>query len=480
MLVTCKRLLNYQRCQRRVFLDIYGDFSQLDPPNDFLRKLNQDRLVHQQQVMVDQIYEQPIYPKFDFQAGAEATLALMRQGVETIYHGVLLAPGPEGVTLVSYPDLLKKHPGESDFGDWLYSVTDIQLSKRAKQDYQIIVAYHTYILAAIQGAWPENGWLNLREKGLAEVDLWKRLPQMQEILTAYITTLRSEREPEIFISREKCSLCGWLSSCSAIAQSQHHLSLLPGVTPSRYKRLQYLNVTSVASLAHLNPAELEFWQEFENGIAKKVVMQAQSVLENKAIVIDKPQNIAESKLSTNQIELYFDIESQPDLDFIYLHGVLVVDRAANTEIFHPFLAEKIEDEGKIWSDFLNLVWQYPQAPIFHFCDYEVETIKNLAKLYHTPQEKWEPLLKRFVDIHAFVTQTTILPIEGYGLKQIARWLGFEWRDRKANGGQCVFWYDTWLKNGDRSFLAAILSYNEDDCRATYHVKDWLVKFLDQL
>ena len=63
------------------------------------------------------------------------------------------------------------------------------------------------------------------------------------------------------------------------------------------------------------------------------------------------------------------------------------------------------------------------------------------------------------------------------IKEDIRWLGFDWRDAKANGAQCVCWYDDWLKTGDRSLLEAIVRYNEDDCRATYVVKDWLTNFL---
>jgi uncharacterized protein len=38
-------------------------------------------------------------------------------------------------------------------------------------------------------------------------------------------------------------------------------------------------------------------------------------------------------------------------------------------------------------------------------------------------------------------------------------------------------YDKWLKTGDRSLLDLIQRYNEDDCRATHHLKKWLVSFL---
>ncbi|HEY9847469.1 MAG TPA: TM0106 family RecB-like putative nuclease, partial [Candidatus Caenarcaniphilales bacterium] len=184
-------------------------------------------------------------------------------------------------------------------------------------------------------------------------------------------------------------------------------------------------------------------------------------------------------LTTATIELYFDIEAEPGLNLAYLHGVLVVDRQSQTQVFHPLLAENPEDERLVWQQFLELVQAYPAAPIFHFCAYEAQTVVRLAKLYQTPPEWVKPLLERFVDLHALITQAVILPIESYTLKFIAQWLGFRWRDPAANGAQSIYWYTQWQQTGDRAFLEAILCYNEDDCRATYHVKDWFVRFIQE-
>ena len=157
--------------------------------------------------------------------------------------------------------------------------------------------------------------------------------------------------------------------------------------------------------------------------------------------------------------------------------MLVVDRRSQREKFYPLLAETTADEQIAWEHFLTLVWRYPIAPIFHFCDYEAKTISRLAKLYQTPSYLWRPLIKRLVDVHYQIVETVTLPVESYALKSIARWMGFEWRDAKANGAQCVCWYEEWLKTGDRTLLDAIVRYNEDDCRATYHVRRWLADFI---
>ncbi|NJO20262.1 MAG: TM0106 family RecB-like putative nuclease [Spirulinaceae cyanobacterium RM2_2_10] len=182
-------------------------------------------------------------------------------------------------------------------------------------------------------------------------------------------------------------------------------------------------------------------------------------------------------LPSAAIELYFDIEAEPDRNLDFLLGVLVVNHRTGTERFHAFLAEDPSEEPLIWQQFLALLLRYPGAPVFHFAAYEVDTVKRLAALYKTAHAVLPESLDRFVDIHAWVTQSVAMPVENYSLKTLAKWLGFAWRDADASGDQTVCWYDRWLRQGDRQLLNAIVRYNEDDCRATYRLKQWLGDFL---
>ncbi|AFZ14823.1 RecB family nuclease, putative [Crinalium epipsammum PCC 9333] len=492
MLLTVERLLSYLRCPRRTFLDIYGDRTLKAPPSDFLLKLQQERLVHENFVLTEQISQgatphiKPDYQKGDWQTGVKATVALMQQGVERIYQGVLsttiepstlgLNESPlEELTLLSSPDLLIKQPGKSYFGDWVYIPIDIHLGKRPKQEYQIIAAYHTQNLAAVQGAWSEEAWLILRERGSYQVDLWRWLPELQIHLKECFQMLLEKQEPEVFISRQQCSICPWQIGCHELATSQQHLSLLPGVTPKRYEHLKTLRLTSLESLADANPVYLE--PEMDAELAQQIVRQAQAVLTNQVLLVPSLSNSTKVNIPTADIEIYFDIEAEPSLNLDYLLGILVVDKIAQTEKFYPVLAEKPEDQQLIWQQFLDLIEAYPNAPIFHYSPYETDTIKRLAKLYKTPYQQIEPVLSRCVDLHQELIDTVTLPLHGYSLKLIANWLGFNWRDPLASGSQSICWYDEWLQKGDRTLLDLILRYNEDDCRATRHVKDWLVEFL---
>lgn len=482
MLLTDDLLLHYKRCKRRAFLDIYGDLNSQDQEQDFLKKLRRDSHTHQQAVLAKEAHLSPDYPRGDWQAGAKATLELMQQGKERISKAVLLMQ-TQGVTLLSRPDLLVKEPGQSVFGDWMYVPTSIKLGRRPKPEYQIVVAFSAYLLGAAQGICPSSARLILRRQDSYTVNLERWLPLMQDILSECLETLLLPQEPEIFISRQRCGLCRWYSSCYAIASANQHLSLLPGVTPTRYRDLQTLGVTTVKSLATASLSTLETVVISE--IASSLIQQAQSTVQNRAIlrqdffdtntsVFLKKNNI----LSTASVELYFDIEAEPELQLDYLLGVLVINHRTDTETYYAFLAENPQDEASIWQQFLDLVALYPDAPIFHFSDYEVETVKRLFKLYKTSTpHQIRQLLSRFVDVHQQVMATVTLPVESYSLKHLARWLGFEWRDSGVTGQECVCLYDQWLETSDRSLLNLILRYNEDDCRATHHLKNWLVDFL---
>jgi predicted RecB family nuclease len=503
MLIDAEQLINYQRCRRRSFLDVYGDPTQRDATNEYLLKILQDSQDNRQQTLSAQSFVHPAYPTGDWAAGAEATRALMQQGVERIYRGVLRVQRPDGVTLLSTPDLLIKRTGRSHFGDWLYEPMDIKLGKRPKMEYQVVAAFHAFVLAEVQGAWAEQAGLQLRSRGRYSVDLWELLPRMQTIVEEMATMLLTQQEPEVFIARSRCSLCHWLSHCHTLAQTSQHLSLLPGVTPVRYAQLQTANLTTVRALAETNPSDLEPLPGFGRETAHKLVKQARSTLHNRALLSDDfdrfyraytatcnrfglPPHyphpvLAAVDLPVAPVELYFDIEAEPSLNVAYLHGVLVVDQRAehpsDRHTFYPLLAEDPNQERQVWQQFLDLVWRYPDAPIYHFCPYEVQTVERLGKLYGTPSEQIKPLLNRFIDLHDRITRLVTLPVESYALKQIARWLGFEWQDPAANGAQSICWYAQWLATGDRTQLDAILTYNEDDCRATHRVKEWLVGFL---
>lgn len=500
MLITADDLLYFQRCRRRPFLEAYGDRHDREAGSGFLEKLHRDSSAHQERILADWgiTPTQPIYTHGDWEAGAEATLDLMAAGTETIRRGVLRSAEIPGVDLVGWPHLLVKQPGRSVWGSWQYEPIDIRLGKKPKLEYQFLGAFYADLLAEIQGTAPDRAGVILRGRSPHWVDLRVRSKQMREALAQLLDSLAEDQPPELFVSRNRCSLCPWLNACTQVARQTGHLSLLPGVTPGRYQALRNLGITSLEQIAQAQPATLAQAPELEP-VAAVLPIQAQASHQNQPILYVRSPRYRSLALPQSPIELYFDIEAEPDLDLDYLHGVLVVEPASaepgsgpssahgidrptshdhptHRETFHSFLAKSPNQEAQIWQDLVTCFETYGDAPIYHFCEYEVEAFKRLAQRYSLPIARRDRILARFIDIHAWLTETVVLPIEGYALKQIAHYLGFRWRDPKANGAHAVYWYDRWLNTGDPAYLTAIVDYNEDDCRATYRVKAWLVDF----
>lgn len=493
-------LLNYKRCNRRTFLEIHGDAPQKNPEKDFLVKLRRENRNHFRNVIQSRslVPQQPQASRRDWQLNAQQTIELMSQGVDCIIRGTLsvnyqqwhtalselsLTPISDlesdflsTIVLNAAPSLLIKQPGKSCFGDWQYIPVNIKLGRKAKPEYKLIAAFHAQILGIIQSQPTERSLLILKELNEHQVNLDYGLSKMEQTVTECLLMLASKQEPEVFISRQRCSLCNWYGYCYEVAKSTKHLSLVPGVTPKRYEHLQELGVNSVESL--VNVPEISLGEILGNGTARQLKQQIISIQSDRPVVRSSFDLVNTQPIPSGAIELYFDIEAEPERQTDYLLGVLLVDRTTNTEKFYAFLAEKLEDEGKIWQEFLDFIDLYPDAPIFHYSEYEADTIKRLARLYGTPKAQRKEVLSRLVDLHHWVNLSVIFPVESYSLKALANWIGFYWRETTGSGDQSVCWYDQWLTTQDRTLLQLILSYNEDDCRATRHLKDWLLDFLE--
>jgi len=81
----------------------------------------------------------------------------------------------------------------------------------------------------------------------------------------------------------------------------------------------------------------------------------------------------------------------------------------------------------------------------------------------------------WIDLHELAKEQ--IQTEGpLGLKQLAASAGFQWRDENPSGEASMLWYEV-ATRGDSNAAATsrqrILDYNEDDCRATKSLRDWL-------
>jgi predicted RecB family nuclease len=76
------------------------------------------------------------------------------------------------------------------------------------------------------------------------------------------------------------------------------------------------------------------------------------------------------------------------------------------------------------------------------------------------------------DLHA-IAKALIQTDGPLGLKALARTAGFTWRDENPSGEASMAWYEEASTPGGDGARRRILEYNEDDCRATRALREWI-------
>ena len=78
-----------------------------------------------------------------------------------------------------------------------------------------------------------------------------------------------------------------------------------------------------------------------------------------------------------------------------------------------------------------------------------------------------------IDLYDIVKKYTDWPLSSYSLKDLAQYLGFNWQDETPSGALSIQWFNEFIETGDPKILNRLITYNEDDCKATMVLKEAL-------
>src|SRR5207248_1731746 len=118
----------------------------------------------------------------------------------------------------------------------------------------------------------------------------------------------------------------------------------------------------------------------------------------------------------------------------------------------------------------------PGMHVYHYGAYEKTAITELMGVYATREDQVDDLLRRevLVNLHTVVRQGLRAGVPSYSLKEVEALAGFARRADMRTGTDAVLAYERYLDTRDRVLLDGIAAYNDDDCRATLALRDWLV------
>ncbi|MDQ7008457.1 MAG: TM0106 family RecB-like putative nuclease [Acidobacteriota bacterium] len=234
-------------CPHRVHLERRLGPDQRDPPSAARQRLMRRGLDFERQVAETLGWPQPVYPPGDFEAGARATLELMRARVPGIYQGVV----QDGRRL-AVPDLLERTPGASELGDHHYRPGDIKAGLVPQAHQALQVGFSALLLEAAQGRLPETGFLVMGDSRRVELPLDRLLPATREVLSRVQRIIDGRETTSPFLC-PACGTCPWRGRCLPDLVERADLSLVDGMTPTRRRLLEARGVRSLDALARLEP-----------------------------------------------------------------------------------------------------------------------------------------------------------------------------------------------------------------------------------
>ena len=193
-------------------------------------------------------------------------------------------------------------------------------------------------------------------------------------------------------------------------------------------------------------------------------------MEKKAIIRKK------MSFPTSKIELFVDVEGLSHHDFVWIIGC-VIRKNGDTE-FKSFLANSPKEEKVMIVAFLDFITSLEEEYVlYHWSAAEPQYFTNLVDKYNLPRSKVHKIKNHSIDLFDIFKENIILPIFTYTLKDVANWLGFQWREPLIDGATSIILFDNWYLRNDGKSLEKAISYNSDDCKALMVAKDYVLKSL---
>jgi predicted RecB family nuclease len=371
-------------------------------------------------------------------------------------------------------DILEKrndHP--SIFGDYHYIVTEIKQAKKIKKEHILQGAFYTYVVAKIQEYLPRtfriiNHDMETKDFSFSdyEADLQIAIKGTQAILNGI------ERPTATYNVAE----WPWEKYTNHEAIRMRDVSLVGQVGPSMKEKLVSRGFEKVWDISSASIESLQAIPGISDTTARKLILNAMAIMKREPI----PMDLEGLHLPEKSIEIFLDMEGTDEPDFEgateavdYLIGVIVCKNGRDE--YHPFIAHKIDDEGQMFRDFMSFLKEHDNYVIYHWHNYENWHMKRLAERHDLLEEARESVLSHMVDLHRMATKAFAFPTYTNGLKDIASFLGFKWRRAEINALDAIAYYLKYQTDPAQysEKIRAVIDYNEDDCRATKAIKDWL-------
>jgi predicted RecB family nuclease len=263
--------------------------------------------------------------------------------------------------------------------------------------------------------------------------------------------------PELVLNRH-CAECEFQIQCRGKTIAKDDLSLLSGMSEKERKKLNGKGIFTVTQLSYtFRPRRMS------KRLAAKPEkyhhsLKALAIREQKIHIVGNPQ------LRIGGTPIFLDVEGLPDRDSYYLIGVRF--KTSEGIIQHSLWADRGEEE-KIWIKFLRVLSDIENPVLIHYGSFETTFLKKMCNRYGGPPEDSAAFkaIESSVNLLSVIFAQVYFPSYSNGLKENARFLGFEWTDDLSSGLQSIVWRHQWEESPAPTIKEKLIAYNADDCEA---------------
>ncbi|MFN7964086.1 MAG: TM0106 family RecB-like putative nuclease [Acidobacteriota bacterium] len=348
-------------------------------------------------------YPQPEHEVFDLEAGAAATLAMMRRGLPGIYQAVLKAE-----RYLAIPDLIERVDGASALGDFHYIPGDIKAGLTPRADQVMQVAFGGWLLGQIQGRQPEIGFLILGDGRRERIEL-SAVERVLENARATVCRIVDGEQPTSAFYEPHCGRCRWRQECLPALLSEQHLSLVDGMTPARAGLLSNIGVSSVGSLAAVDAAEKQATHALPFGL-QRLALQARALHERR-IASSRPPRLPDGLAHGWSIHLErnpFDAERTIALAWSRVDG--------SSRTVRVML--DAQQRRAAFADLLDSI-SADATPLAYFGNTVARGLESLAEEFSLSPDRQRSMTLRRVDARPLLRSGSVwLPVRRYVLEEV--------------------------------------------------------------
>lgn len=297
-----------------------------------------------------------------------------------------------------------------------------------------------------------DNWLTFKVKPNA------LLRELRKVIGKITALLSAASPPELILNRH-CPECEFQERCKIKAIEKGDLSLLAGLTNKKRAQLYGKGIFTINQLSYTFRPRRRAKRLAARPEKYHHSLKALAIRERKIHIVGNPQ------LRIEGTPIFFDVEGIPDREFYYLAGVrLQGDKGV---MRHSLWADVAADEQRVWSTFLNILSGVVNPVLIHYGSFETTFLKKMCERYGGPaaDSAAAKAIASSVNLLSVIYAQVYFPAYSNGLKEIARFLGFEWTDASFSGLQSIAWRHLWEASHDPMVREKLIAYNIDDCEA---------------